>query len=125
MAKPAQPMMKYSPTLTPHRERSTQMVPDATMEGASIAKKIGKGNMSCMTVSVSLGRRGLEREKERERERDLLLPSFAEVVQWDIDDVCRWLEELGLGDHCAAFQERTIIGTKLLGLRKSDLQVGF
>ena len=69
MAKPAQPMMKYSPTLTPHRERSTQMVPDATMEGASIAKKIGKGNMSCMTVCISLLRRGLEREGEKEREK--------------------------------------------------------
>ena len=49
----------------------------------------------------------------------------AEVVHWDIDDVCRWLEELGLGEYCEAFQEHTIVGTKLLGLRKSDLQVGF
>ena len=43
MSKPAQPLVKYSPTLTPHRERSLQVIPDATMEGASIAKKIGKG----------------------------------------------------------------------------------
>ena len=68
MAKPAQPMVKYSPTLTPHRERSTQMVPDATMEGASIAKKIGKG--TCMTVCVSLGKWGLEREGGREGGRE-------------------------------------------------------
>ena len=48
---------------------------------------------------------------------------LAEVVQWDIDDVCRWLEELGLGEHCESFQEHTIMGTRLLGLRRSDLQV--
>ena len=96
------------------------MVPDATMEGASIAKKIGKGRC------VSVRREGEgERGREEGRERDLLSSSFTEVVQWDMDDVCRWLEELGLGEHCEAFQERTIIGTKLLGLRKSDLQVGF
>ena len=51
--------------------------------------------------------------------------SLAEVVQWDIADVCRWLEELGLGEYCDAFQEQAIVGTKLLGLRKSDLQVQF
>ena len=49
---------------------------------------------------------------------------LAEVVQWDIDDVCRWLEELGLGEYCDSFHDHTIVGTKLLGLRKSDLQVG-
>ena len=43
MSKPVQPLVKYSPTLTPHRERSVQVIPDATMEGATIAKKIGKG----------------------------------------------------------------------------------
>ena len=53
MSKPVQPIVKYSPTLTPHRERSTQMVPDATMEGASIAKKIGKGVCVCVCVCVS------------------------------------------------------------------------
>ena len=77
----------------------------------------------CWSREVGVGEGG--REGGREGERDLLSPSFAEVVQWDIDDVCRWLEELGLGEHCEAFQERTIIGTKLLGLRKSDLQVSF
>ena len=64
-------MVKYSPTLTPHRERSTQMVPDATMEGASIAKKIGKG----MCVSVRREREG-EREGERERERERLIFTY-------------------------------------------------
>ena len=64
-----------------------------------------------------------ERERERERFTRIFSSSSTEVVQWDIDDVCRWLEELGLGEHCEAFQERSIIGTKLLGLRKSDLQV--
>ena len=64
-----------------------------------------------------------ERERERERFTIIFSSSSTEVVQWDIDDVCRWLEELGLGEHCEAFQERSIIGTKLLGLRKSDLQV--
>ena len=59
------------------------------------------------------------------REINLLSLFPTEVFQWDIDDVCRWLEELGLGEHCEAFQEQTIVGTKLLGLRKSDLQVGF
>jgi hypothetical protein len=44
------------------------MVPDATMEGASIAKKIGKGTYVCVCVCVlfDLGR---WREGEGERER--------------------------------------------------------
>ena len=54
-----------------------------------------------------------------------MISSSAEVVQWNIEDVSRWLEELGLGEHCGAFQEQSVIGTKLIGLRKSDLQVRY
>ena len=68
--------------------------------------------------------RGGEERRQGEREHyGDILSSSTEVVQWDIDDVCRWMKELGLGEHCEAFQEQTIVGTKLLGLRKSDLQV--
>ena len=43
MVRPAQKGGKHSPSLTPHRERATLLVPDATMQAASVAKAIGKG----------------------------------------------------------------------------------
>ena len=42
---------------------------------------------------------------------------------WDSDDVCEWLDELDLEEHCESFRNNNIRGKQLLSFNKSDLQV--
>ena len=44
------------------------------------------------------------------------------VVEWDIDDVCLWLKDIGLGEHADMFEENEIIGEHLLDFGKEDLK---
>lgn len=48
---------------------------------------------------------------------------FAEVDLWDEDDVCQWLEGIGMREYVSTFIQNNVVGSKLLRLKKSDLQV--
>ena len=49
----------------------------------------------------------------------------AEVSEWDCDDVCWWMEELGLKEYNTAIHVKEIDGRKLLELQPRDIQVTF
>lgn len=44
------------------------------------------------------------------------------VKDWSTDDVCRWLREIGLGEHCEQFVDNDIVGEHLPDLSKDDLR---
>ena len=44
------------------------------------------------------------------------------VAEWDIQDVCQWLKDIGLGEHASMFEENEIIGEHLLDFGKDDLR---
>jgi hypothetical protein len=44
------------------------------------------------------------------------------INQWSVDQVCKWLVEIGLGIYCQTFQENEIIGEHLLDLSRDDLK---
>ena len=43
------------------------------------------------------------------------------VTEWEVEEVCEWLEDIGLGEHCPQFQENEILGEHLLELTKEEL----
>lgn len=43
------------------------------------------------------------------------------VDTWDLDEVCIWLNCIGLGDKVDSFRENTIDGDSLLSLTVDDL----
>lgn len=43
------------------------------------------------------------------------------LLEWNVDDVCEWLEKIGLGEHCVQFRENEILGEHLLEITKEDL----
>jgi hypothetical protein len=43
------------------------------------------------------------------------------VAEWEVDEVCEWLEDIGLGEHCPQFRENEILGEHLLELTKEEL----
>ncbi len=45
LTRPHQSIMTHSPVLPPHRERSAQLVPDDTIQAATVAKRLGKGGL--------------------------------------------------------------------------------
>ena len=44
------------------------------------------------------------------------------VVEWDVEDVCQWLRDIGLGEHASMFEENEIIGEHLPDFGKDDLK---
>ena len=42
--------------------------------------------------------------------------------EWEISEVCEWLEDIGLGEHCEQFAENEIVGEHLADLSKDDLK---
>ena len=44
------------------------------------------------------------------------------LAQWTVDDVCKWLEDLGLSSYAQVFAENEIVGSHLPDLSKEDLQ---
>ena len=43
------------------------------------------------------------------------------LVEWEAEEVCQWLEEIGLGEHCPQFRENEILGEHILELTKEEL----
>ena len=43
------------------------------------------------------------------------------VLEWEVEEVCQWLEDIGLAEHCPQFQENEILGEHLLELTKDEL----
>ena len=48
-------------------------------------------------------------------------PTAKPVMEWQIDEVCQWLEAIGLAEHCPQFRENEILGEHLLELTKDEL----
>ena len=46
-----------------------------------------------------------------------------EVSEWDCNDVCWWMGELGLKEYDTVIHRKEITGRKLLELQPKDLQV--
>ena len=44
------------------------------------------------------------------------------MAEWDIQDVCQWLKDIGLGEHVSMFEENEIVGEHLLDFGKDDLK---
>ena len=44
------------------------------------------------------------------------------MAEWDIQDVCQGLKDIGLGEHASMFEENEIIGEHLLDFGKDDLR---
>jgi len=45
------------------------------------------------------------------------------VSEWVTDDVCSWLRDLDLEEHCDTFRSHDIRGRELLTLARCDLKV--
>ena len=45
------------------------------------------------------------------------------VCEWSTADVCTWLRDLDLGEHCDTFMSHDIRGRELLTLARNDLKV--
>ena len=45
------------------------------------------------------------------------------VCEWSTDEVCSWLRDLDLEEHCDAFIAHDIRGRELLTLGRTDLKV--
>ena len=44
------------------------------------------------------------------------------VEEWEVEDVCEWLKEIGLGEYAESFEENEIVGEILKDLSKDDLK---
>ena len=44
------------------------------------------------------------------------------IEEWGISEVCEWLKEIGLGEHCEMFEENEIMGEHLADLSKDELK---
>ena len=42
--------------------------------------------------------------------------------EWSVEDVCEWLEAIGLGEHVDSFKENEMMGEHLLDISKDDLK---
>ena len=47
------------------------------------------------------------------------------VSEWSTDDVCQWLEGLGLVEYKNSFESNDIRGQELVSLSRVDLKVMF
>ena len=45
------------------------------------------------------------------------------VCEWSTEEVCLWLRELDLDEHCEAFKTHDMQGRELLTLARDDLKV--
>ena len=43
------------------------------------------------------------------------------MPEWEVEEVCGWLEEIGLGEYRPQFRENEILGEHLLELTKDEL----
>ena len=44
------------------------------------------------------------------------------MADWDVADVCGWLQEINLGEHASSFEENEIVGEHLIDFNKDDLK---
>ena len=44
------------------------------------------------------------------------------VMEWTVDDVCSWLDEIGLEEHIEMFWDNEIQGSHLVDMTKDDLK---
>ena len=42
-------------------------------------------------------------------------------MEWTVDDVCKWLESLGMEQYCESFRQNEIDGTELSNLGNDTL----
>ena len=49
--------------------------------------------------------------------------SVCVVAEWSAEEVCEWLREADLAQHCDTFRTHDIRGRELLTLSRSDLKV--
>jgi hypothetical protein len=52
---------------------------------------------------------------------EVQMPSMKPVMEWESEEVCQWLEEIGLGEYCHQFRKNEIRGEHLLELTQQDL----
>ena len=53
-----------------------------------------------------------------------LSPLSPDILDWDTDDVCRWLQEMQLQEYQPLMRSHSMTGSKLVECEKSDLKVG-
>lgn len=51
-------------------------------------------------------------------------PSYTkkQVADWDVADVCEWLQDIHLAEHTTSFEENEIVGEHLIDITKDDLK---
>jgi hypothetical protein len=50
---------------------------------------------------------------------------YVAVVEWNTDDVCQWLDRLGLTEYKTVFTSNDIRGQELVSLSRVDLKVAY
>ncbi len=71
------------------------------------------------TLSLPLSEFTFSQEPQKELDAN---PGYSKkpVKDWDIDNICGWLQGVGLGEHCEYLVENELIGEHLIDLTKED-----
>ncbi|CAM9159639.1 unnamed protein product [Ectocarpus fasciculatus] len=97
----------------------------ASAAAASIPSLKQTGDLGGDAVTKALAMRKEKVESTRaeieEAENSQRHPFPTELCLWTVDDVCRWLDTLQLGEYKQAFREGKVDGSFLGELRESDL----
>ena len=76
-------------------------------------------------VDQSIVRKKNELEASSKADRDMeyirINPLPDKAYNWSVNDVCRWLDVLSLGQYAAAFKEASVDGPFLMELREEDM----
>lgn len=64
-----------------------------------------------------------EKKKQLEEDKKILSEPFPlDIDDWTVDDICRWLKSLSLGQYIKAFREACVDGEFLMELTPDDLK---
>ena len=66
-----------------------------------------------------------ERERERDRGSYYIILYYTDVNDWNVDDVCSWLSEIGFSEYVEDIVTHNITGPELMEMRTEDMQVPF
>merc|ERR1711871_666777 len=86
-------------------------------------KKMDLGANDFLDLSVQKKKQELQAsaEAEAEAKKARANPMPENVKLWSVNDVCRWLDALFLGQYSSAFREAAVDGQFLMELREEDM----
>ncbi|CAM9532239.1 unnamed protein product [Discosporangium mesarthrocarpum] len=98
-------------------------VPSLKQAGLLEGIEVGGGAIAHQDLALAIRQKEVktmrtEMEEAAESQRHPFPP---DITLWTVEDVCRWLDTLQLGEYKQAFQEGKVDGSFLVELRESDL----